>query len=442
MSPTVGEETTDSTVPAEQGDWLRVADAAGVLGVSPNTLRRAGSFGGLRCHRSPGGHRRYRRADLEAFLVARSSASPDESARAPVRDGSADRAGSEAAIIEDLERRVCDLTAQVGMCMAVSAALEKGREDALRIVASCLCDFTGAPVCAISVVEGEELIGAVSYVDGVWDTAWEGLRIPQSDVPVLSLPVTTGRPSIVRWQGDDDLDPRLRESLRSRGYEVSLAVPMMVRDEVIGVVELLDHRPHDFERNVGVVTSLAQTAAHALDNARLVERLERQNAALRELVEIGKLSTDSADLSEAVRVLARRLMHTMDVDSCEIYAIDHGSLRLIAGYDTNGFADAWNAWSAPLTEFPTTAAGVDSAEVVVVEDLDDPRLTDHERERMRDYGLRSEICVSLMVEDKVVGIIDVFDTRPRRYEDYVDFLRGVAPVVARARERPARRPPA
>jgi GAF domain-containing protein len=154
------------------------------------------------------------------------------------------------------------------------------------------------------------------------------------------------------------------------------------------------------------------------------------------------LSTGSTDLREAVRALARRLMQAMDVDSCEIHAIDHGSLRLIAGCDADGFADAWKAWSAPLTEFPTTAAGVDAAEVVVVEDLDDPRLTDHERERMRDYGLRSEICVPLMVEDKVVGIIDVFDTRPRRYEEYVDFLRGVAPVVARARERPARRPPA
>ena len=127
----------------------------------------------MRCHRSPGGHRRHRRADLEDLLDARAGASLDASARAPARDGSADRAGSDAASLEDLERRVRDLTARVDTCMAVSDALEKARDDALRVVARSLCDATGAPVCDVSVVEGEELIGAVSFDGGAWDTAWK-----------------------------------------------------------------------------------------------------------------------------------------------------------------------------------------------------------------------------------------------------------------------------
>jgi excisionase family DNA binding protein len=53
-------------------DWLRLSEAAAVLGVSLHTLRRWSDTGKPVCYRSPGGHRRYRRADVEALLRAQS----------------------------------------------------------------------------------------------------------------------------------------------------------------------------------------------------------------------------------------------------------------------------------------------------------------------------------------------------------------------------------
>jgi excisionase family DNA binding protein len=50
--------------------WLRVADAARLLGVSANTVRRWTDAGRLAAHRSPGGHRRYRADDVLALLPA------------------------------------------------------------------------------------------------------------------------------------------------------------------------------------------------------------------------------------------------------------------------------------------------------------------------------------------------------------------------------------
>ena len=46
-----------------------IADAAFFLRVSTDTLRRWEREGRLSCTRTPGGHRRYRRADLEALLT-------------------------------------------------------------------------------------------------------------------------------------------------------------------------------------------------------------------------------------------------------------------------------------------------------------------------------------------------------------------------------------
>ncbi|MDQ7819380.1 MAG: helix-turn-helix domain-containing protein [Armatimonadota bacterium] len=56
---------------AEAARWLTVGEACRLLGVDPSTLRAWTDAGQLPSFRTPGGHRRYRREDLEAFLARR-----------------------------------------------------------------------------------------------------------------------------------------------------------------------------------------------------------------------------------------------------------------------------------------------------------------------------------------------------------------------------------
>jgi excisionase family DNA binding protein len=49
-------------------DWLTLGQAAKYLGVAQSTIRKWSDQGRLPAFYTPGGHRRYRRADLEAFL--------------------------------------------------------------------------------------------------------------------------------------------------------------------------------------------------------------------------------------------------------------------------------------------------------------------------------------------------------------------------------------
>lgn len=51
------------------GQWLTVGQACRLLGVDPSTLRVWTDAGRLPSFRTPGGHRRYRREDVEAFLA-------------------------------------------------------------------------------------------------------------------------------------------------------------------------------------------------------------------------------------------------------------------------------------------------------------------------------------------------------------------------------------
>ena len=54
--------------PASEPDWLTLGQAAKFLGVAQSTIRKWSDQGRVPAFYTPGGHRRYRRRDLEVFL--------------------------------------------------------------------------------------------------------------------------------------------------------------------------------------------------------------------------------------------------------------------------------------------------------------------------------------------------------------------------------------
>jgi excisionase family DNA binding protein len=52
-------------------DWLSLTEASKLLGIHPTTLRRWADLGSMPCFRTPGGHRRFRTADLTAWVRGR-----------------------------------------------------------------------------------------------------------------------------------------------------------------------------------------------------------------------------------------------------------------------------------------------------------------------------------------------------------------------------------
>jgi excisionase family DNA binding protein len=62
-------------------DWLTLGQAAKYLGVAQSTIRKWSDLGRVPAFYTPGGHRRYRRTDLDAFL---DRSGPGKPARGPM----------------------------------------------------------------------------------------------------------------------------------------------------------------------------------------------------------------------------------------------------------------------------------------------------------------------------------------------------------------------
>jgi excisionase family DNA binding protein len=64
-----------------ESDWLTLGQAAKFLGVAQSTLRKWSDVGRVPAFYTPGGHRRYKRGDLDAFLER---SGPGKPARGPL----------------------------------------------------------------------------------------------------------------------------------------------------------------------------------------------------------------------------------------------------------------------------------------------------------------------------------------------------------------------
>ena len=61
---------------SSESDWLTLGQAAKYLGVAQSTIRKWSDGGRLLAFYTPGGHRRYRRSDLDTFLAQSGGGSP------------------------------------------------------------------------------------------------------------------------------------------------------------------------------------------------------------------------------------------------------------------------------------------------------------------------------------------------------------------------------
>lgn len=61
------------------GEWLSLSQVSKILGVHPSTVRNWSDQGHLPVHRTKGGHRRYRRSEVELWLQSQRENGPSES---------------------------------------------------------------------------------------------------------------------------------------------------------------------------------------------------------------------------------------------------------------------------------------------------------------------------------------------------------------------------
>ncbi len=172
-----------------------------------------------------------------------------------------------ALLYESMQRQIAELSALAEVSQAVTSPLYL--DEMLEIVVEMAARVMKARLCSLLLIDeasGELVLRAKRHLGPAFQER-PPLKVGEG---IVGQVAETGQPLIVH---DVRSDPRYRyvDAAREEGLYSLLAVPLTVRDHVIGVFNCYTAEPHRFsDEETALFLTLANQTALAIENARLV----------------------------------------------------------------------------------------------------------------------------------------------------------------------------
>ncbi len=215
----------------------------------------------------------------------------------------------------------------------------------------------------------------------------------------------------------------------SSGVVAELAIPLLNRDRLVGVLNIEGPSVEAFTPEARTALQvLASHLAAAIENATLYRETRWYAGLLATLYEIGKETASILDLDELLHRVAEIVKRVIDYEMFAILLLDEKRQELVLRKQVN-FGAAREKGRLKVTEGLCGAAVRTKEPVLVGDVLGDPRYVRLIPET------RSELVVPLVHKDKVLGVFDLESPELNRFnEQHVKVLTPLASQVAVAIE--------
>ena len=221
-------------------------------------------------------------------------------------------------------------------------------------------------------------------------------RIPLGD-GIIGAAATTGQAIRV---GDVRSDPRYLSALD--GVRSELAVPLIVRGRVIGVLDIessqLDYFTPDQQN---ILTLVASRIGTAIENARLFENARNQAETLLLLNEVTREASSTLEVEEVLRRAAELTKRLIDYQIFSILLCDEANNVFRQRVTVKFGQRTLERFTVSAHEGIVGAAATLKRPIVVPDVQVDPRYI------MLNPETRSELAVPMVYKDRVVGVLDL-----------------------------------
>ena len=185
-----------------------------------------------------------------------------------------------------------------------------------------------------------------------------------------------------------------------------LAVPLIVKNRVIGVIDIESPQPHHFtEEHKRLLTLIASRMAIGIENARLYTRISRQAKTLLLLNEIARELSSILNLDELLKRIGELLSRLIDYQMFSILLLDTSGEILQHRFSLRFQENIHLKNDVPVGKGIVGYAAQHREAVLVRDVKKDPRYIDTNPET------RSELAVPLIYQDKVIGVLDLEHTK-------------------------------
>ncbi|TGK01592.1 GAF domain-containing protein [Leptospira langatensis] len=217
-----------------------------------------------------------------------------------------------------------------------------------------------------------------------------------------------------------------------------LAVPMIVEDEVIGVISLDSSRKQAFsDEHLELVSTLANMAAQIFKNLQTFRQLEQKNKIQQVLIDISRTVTSTLILQEIFDDIMERLDKSLNLERGSIVLFDSEKniLKLIAA---SGLTAEEMEKGVYLPGEGITGRVYENGEAVIVESIVNDENFLNRLDNANHFKNNPEnvsfLAAPIKSDTDVLGVVSVFFVH-KKYVDlktYLDFLQVVASVIYQA----------
>ena len=214
-----------------------------------------------------------------------------------------------------------------------------------------------------------------------------------------------------------------------------VAAPIIIRDEVYGILEVVFDHHRDFtNEEVNLVQNLADSAAVAINNARFIEETQDARDEATQLYEITEQLASSPDMDTVLDLITAKATELIGSNGSAILRFDEASDSLLyakthnkapvlleqysgkPGIGINGvaFQERRPFWSSDITSDQSVIWGEGKA-----------------RRAIDEAGLRAVLAVPIIVRDKPYGVLNVSYLETHDFTDAeVQLLENLADSAA------------
>ena len=235
----------------------------------------------------------------------------------------------------------------------------------------------------------------------------EKLSLPlDGEKGVTVYAVRTGR---IQYIPDISQDKRHVDGGITRGSE--LAIPLMVRGKVIGVLNLESEKMNAFsEDNCRLLSAFANQAAIAIENARLFETEQSRRRIAEIMGEVSRIVNSTLDLNSLLHLILEQAKRILTYDSASIMFFSRGkpfSAVSTLGYNNDELTG--NEINLRLKNSPILKKIVKTRRLTIIPDT-------HEEESWIEIPgaehVRSWMGIPLLVRDEVIGVLQIDSIKP------------------------------
>jgi len=241
----------------------------------------------------------------------------------------------------------------------------------------------------------------------------------------------SGRPVAIY---DATSDPRMQypQEAKEEGIASMLAIPMVYKGKVIGVMRLITSEPREFTLDeVDFACAIADLGAQAISNAQMYEARIRELNFLKGLLEVSKAINSALDVKKVLQLLVKNATTALDIKAAAVRLLDENrqQMELVASY---GLSERYIT-KGPVTSDKSIAEAMLGKAVSIYDVAQDPRAT-YPKESAEE-GIRSILSVPISLKGNVIGVLRIYTAEHREFtDDEITFISSLAEQAALAME--------